>query len=101
MQNASNLLPLEPHGERRRQQLVRIASLVIETEGVDAMRMPRVAQVAGCARSLIYHYFPKREDLFVSVIENFYERLGERLAPEAQADGMRSLLDPESCCAAS
>jgi AcrR family transcriptional regulator len=39
---------------------VRAAAFVIETEGLDAMRMPRVAEVA-CARSLVYRYFPRRE----------------------------------------
>jgi AcrR family transcriptional regulator len=89
-------IALEPHGERRRQQLIRAASLVIETDGVDSMRMPRVAEVADCARSLVYHYFPTREDLFIAVIEHFYERLAERLDLDAQVAGMRSLLDRDA-----
>ena len=60
------------------------------------MRMPRVAAEAGCARSLVYHYFPTREDLFVAVIEHFYARLAERLDVEAQMAGMRSLQDREA-----
>jgi len=89
-------IALEPHGERRRRQLIRAASLVIEADGVDAMRMPRVAEVAGCARSLVYHYFPTREDLFVAVVEHFYERLDERLDLRAQMAGMRSLRDRDA-----
>ena len=86
-----NLFPFESHGERRRGQLIRIAAHVIETEGIDGLRMPRVAELAGCARSLVYRYFPSREDLFVAVIAEFYERLEERLDPAAQRAGMRLL----------
>lgn len=96
MEATRTTIELEPHAERRRQQLVRAASLVIETDGVDSMRMPRVAEAAGCARSLVYHYFPTREDLFVAVIEHFYERLADRLDIDAQVAGMRSLLDREA-----
>jgi AcrR family transcriptional regulator len=93
MSQPASPLALEPHGARRREQLVRAAAFVIETEGIDAMRMPRVAEVARCARSLVYRYFPRREDLFVAVISEFYEKLEARVPPELQADGMRSLDD--------
>lgn len=89
-------LALEPHGRRRRQQLIRAAAYAIESEGLDAMRMPRVAELAGCARSLVYRYFPRREDLFVAVIAEFYELLEERLPPDAQAAGMRALTDRDA-----
>ncbi len=87
---------LEPTSERRRQQLIRAAAFLIETEGTDAMRIPRVAELAGCARTLVYRYFPSREDLFVAVIEEFYENLGQRLSPNDAAAGMRSLTDREA-----
>ncbi len=87
---------LETHGDRRRRQLVRVAAHVIEEEGIDSLRMPRVAEVAGCARSLVYRYFPRREDLFFAVISEFYERLEERMRPDAQQDGMRSLAETGS-----
>src|SRR5688572_6306386 len=84
---------LETASERRRQQLVRVAAFLIETEGTEALRIPRVAELAGCARTLVYRYFPSREDLFVAVIEEFYENLGRRLSPNAARAGMRSLTD--------
>jgi len=93
MNQLASPLALEPHGARRREQLVRAAAFVIETEGIDAMRMPRVAEVARCARSLVYRYFPRREDLFVAVISEFYDKLEARVAPELQASGMRALDD--------
>ena len=89
-------LILEPQGERRRSQLTRAAAHVIETEGIDALRMPRVAEVAGCARSLVYRYFPRREDLLVAVISEFQAQLETRLDPVAQSAGMRALGDPDT-----
>ena len=89
-------LALEPHADRRRRQLILAASQLIEADGVDAMRMPRVAELAGCARSLVYHYFPTREALFVAVLEHFHERLALRLAPAAQLAGLRMLADPDA-----
>jgi AcrR family transcriptional regulator len=96
MQPARAPLPLEPHGERRRAQLVAAAAFVIESEGLDALRMPRVAELAGCARTLVYRYFPRREDLLAAVTAEFDERLALRLDPDAQAAGMRRLADRDA-----
>ena len=43
---------LEPHGERRRSQLIRAAAFVIEHEGVASMRPPRVAEVISSSLTL-------------------------------------------------
>lgn len=89
-------LAIEPAGERRRRQLVRVAAHIIEQEGVDSLRMPRVAEVAGCTRSLVYRYFPRRENLFFAVISEFYEALEERISPDVQMAKIRSLGDASS-----
>lgn len=70
---------LEPHGARRRRQLVRAAAHVIEYEGLDALRMPRVAELAGCARTLVYRYFPDRDALLKGVVSEYYETLEAEL----------------------
>ncbi len=90
---AASAFELEPHGNRRRRQLLRVAAHIIESEGVDALRMPRIAELAGCARSLVYRYFPRREDVFCAVIAEFYEQLEERITPTAQVAGMQAVTD--------
>jgi AcrR family transcriptional regulator len=75
---------LEPHGERRRRQLVRAAAHIVELEGLDALRMPRVAELAGCTRTLVYRYFPSTDDLLIAVASEYYAALEERLDREAQ-----------------
>lgn len=58
--------------EARRDQLLEIGRRIIETEGVEALRPTRVAELAGCTRPLIYQYFPRREDIFIAITEELY-----------------------------
>ncbi|MEZ4217700.1 MAG: TetR/AcrR family transcriptional regulator [Myxococcota bacterium] len=87
---------LEPHGERRRRQLISVAAHLIETEGPDAVRMARVAELAGCTRPLVYRYFPQREDLLVAVVTHFYERLNASMTGDDHARGVAALADPDT-----
>lgn len=67
--------PARSTAEERREQLLRIARKIIETEGVEALRPTRVAELAGCTRPLIYQYFPSREDIFIAITEELYQVL--------------------------
>ena len=88
--------PLEPHGERRRRQLVRAAAHIIEFEGLHALRMPRVAELAGCTRTLVYRYFPSTDDLLNAVASEYYAALEERLDHEAQRRAVQRRRDGAS-----
>jgi len=70
---------LEPQGDRRRRQLLEVAAHLVVREGVEAARMARIADLAGCARPLVYHYFATREDLLLALVldaEERFERAG-------------------------
>lgn len=67
----------------RRRQLVAIARDLIEREGIGAVTLPRVTELAGCARTLAYRYFASRDELFAAVVEDYFERLDAAL-PEAE-----------------
>ncbi|MHC4065418.1 MAG: TetR/AcrR family transcriptional regulator [Planctomycetota bacterium] len=69
----------------RRSQLLEVAAEIIEHEGADALRPAHVAELAGCTRTLVYHYFPRREDLLIAIAADFYASLDERLSREDQA----------------
>jgi AcrR family transcriptional regulator len=73
---------LRPQGsaDLRRNQLLDVAAAIIEKEGVEALRPARLAELAGCARTLVYRYFPRRVDLLIGVTASFYEHLDERLS---------------------
>ena len=68
-------IPVETQAQRRRAQLIRIAAALVETEGVDASTMSRVAELAGCTRTQVHRYFARREDLLIAVVEEFHDRL--------------------------
>lgn len=56
------------------------------TEGVDGASLRAIAKDAGTNIGMIYYYFPTKDDLFLAVVEEVYERmladLVVALAPE-------------------
>lgn len=80
-------------GEWRREQLVKIAAYIVEFEGLDELRHARIAEIAGCARPLVYKYFPRKSDIYIAISEAFYQRLEERFSCEQQYEVVRGVLD--------
>ncbi len=89
-------VPLERQSDRRRSQLVEITARLIEAEGVDAVTLARVAELAECSRALVYRYFSNVRELLDTVLLRFVEEMGDSLisddvvevfATAASADG--------------
>ena len=76
--------------EERHTQLVKLASYIVEFEGLDALKHQRLAELAGCGRPLIYSYFPRRSDIYIAVSEAFYQRLDAAFSCEQQYSGLVS-----------
>ena len=76
---------LESQGERRRAQLVAITAHLVVTRGVDFVSHATVAAAAGCARTLVYRYFPTREDLLVSIPETYAAIYASRIGADEAA----------------
>ncbi len=72
-------IPLESQAQRRRAQLIRAAAMLIESKGVDNLRMAEVAKVAGCSRQVVHSYFARREDLLIAVLADFERILQHKL----------------------
>ena len=64
--------------EDREQQLLRVASDIIEADGVDSVRIPYVAAAAGVTRPVVYKFFPNRHELIKAVLEDFREDFARR-----------------------
>lgn len=64
--------------EDRHQQLLRVASDIIATDGVDNVRIPYVAAAAGVTRPVVYKFFPNRHELIKGVLEDFREDFARR-----------------------
>ena len=50
---------------------------LIAEEGIDAVRIARVAQRAGVSTSLVHHYFSTREELLEQALIHSFERAGD------------------------
>ena len=96
-------VPLESQAERRRAHLIAVAAHLIVTQGVDAVSHAAVGEVAGCARTLVYRYFPRREDLLYAILVEFGEQIDARVRREdaraafvALKNGRRGRMTAES-----
>lgn len=72
-------------------RILEAACELIAAEGIEEVRIARVAQRAGASTSLVHHYFSTREDLLEQALVHSFERAGdERFGAgdrEAPADG--------------
>lgn len=59
---------------------------LIATDGIDEVRIARVAQRAGASTALVHHYFSTREELLEQALIHSFERSGdERFGEEPEA----------------
>ena len=79
--------------ERRRKQLVAVVAHLVVTRGVAEVSHASVAKVAGCARSLVYRYFPRQEDLLYALLGAFSEDLARRMTLADETAGVLGLAE--------
>ena len=65
--------------EERRKQLLAVASKLLSEEGVEAVRIPNVAQAAGVTRPVVYKHFENRNALLAELLGDFGDQLQARL----------------------
>jgi len=85
----------DDHAPRRlsapeRRELVVAAALDLFAEQGYRASMGDVAAAAGITRTVLYHYFPSKERLFVSVLETQAGALVRHLAPAVSGDGSQA-----------
>ena len=66
-------------------RILEAAGEVMQQEGIDALRLERVARVAGCSRSSLYRYFDTKEVLIVAVLERRVITMAQRMHIELEA----------------
>ena len=64
--------------DERRQQLLDVAGEILSVRGLDAVRIPDVAQAAGVSRPVVYKFFPNRRALVMDLLEDFVAALEAR-----------------------
>ena len=58
-------------------RILEAACDLIAAEGIDEVRIARVAQRAGASTALVHHYFSTREELLEQALVHSFERAGE------------------------
>lgn len=69
MKEVDRLTPREIRALKRRNQLIDTALAVFAQKGVENATIKDLAEAAGVAQGLIYHYFTSKEDLLGAVVE--------------------------------
>lgn len=74
---AKNQLPLYD-------RILQAAGTAMEQEGIDALRLDRVARAVGCSRSSLYRYFDAKEALILAVLEKRVIAMAQRIEIELE-----------------
>jgi AcrR family transcriptional regulator len=61
--------PRETRAQERRDQLIETALALFAQDGVDGTRIADLAQAAGVAHGLVYHYFRSKEELLFAALD--------------------------------
>jgi AcrR family transcriptional regulator len=86
--------------ESTRERILEAACDLIAADGIDEVRIARVATRAGASTALVHHYFSTREELLEQALIHSFERAGEDRfseppeAAESASDGLaRAIAD--------
>jgi AcrR family transcriptional regulator len=82
-----------------RERILEAACDLVAAEGIDDVRIARVATRAGVSTALVHHYFSTREDLLEQALVHSFEQTGDErfgtdpVAPTAAASLARAIDD--------
>ncbi len=66
----------------RRRQLIGIGLQLLATRPIHQITVDEVAATAGISRSLLFHYFPTKQDYYAAVVRAASRRLLRQIAPD-------------------
>jgi AcrR family transcriptional regulator len=69
--------PQSPDYDKRREAIVATAAGLYAKSGFDGASVSDLAKACGASKSLVYHYFPSKEDILYEVMESHLESLVE------------------------
>jgi AcrR family transcriptional regulator len=89
----SALSPRRPERPRRRARERILASAVgqIAREGIDGVRIARIAMDAGVSTALVHYHFDSREALLAEALEYSYAHAGDARLEGGRAGGLQSV----------
>lgn len=69
----------ERERKQRRRAIISIARTFFASQGYEQTMMEKIAQAAGYTKMTIYNYFDTKDDLFVAVVSEAYQKLHETM----------------------
>jgi AcrR family transcriptional regulator len=72
--------------EEKRHNLLLTAAHVFATQGMEKASMSQIAREAGVSKSLLYHYYPSKEELIFAIIHTHLEALDKALESADDTD---------------
>ncbi len=67
----------EGRAQRTKQNILQAAEEIFAAKGLDGARVDDIAAAAGANKRMLYAYFGSKEQLYQTVLENVYRRLGD------------------------
>ncbi|WP_343235050.1 TetR family transcriptional regulator [Streptomyces sp. SID10853] len=80
--------PSSPGQQARRLRLLEAAAHLASLHGLDRVQMHEVAKQAGVAIGTLYRYFPSKTHLFVGVLADEIDRLGDTFGRRRPTPGL-------------
>ncbi|EPG74929.1 transcriptional regulator, TetR family [Leptospira fainei serovar Hurstbridge str. BUT 6] len=77
--------PVQTRSRERVELILRTARDLIGEKGIDAVSMREIAQASGIQIGSLYQYFPGKNQLLLTIMNDYYDRLYE---------GTKSILEP-------
>lgn len=65
--------------ENRREQLLNLALMMIQTEGTDALTLAKLAEAAKLTKPITYNHFQSKQNLLYALYRRYDERLIQRI----------------------
>ena len=72
--------------EEKRHALLLTAASVFASQGMEKASMSQIAAEAGISKSLLYHYYPKKDVLIFSIIQTHLAELEQQIAAADDPD---------------
>ncbi|MDQ2758876.1 MAG: TetR/AcrR family transcriptional regulator [Actinomycetota bacterium] len=81
------------HVDQRRRLLIEAGSAVFAEHAFEEISMRQIADAAGISKSLLYHYFPSKSELFKAAVKAHAQELQKLIEPTGEGPPMTQLAD--------
>lgn len=82
----------DSRAQRTKQNILQAAEEIFAAKGLDGARVDDIAAAAGANKRMLYAYFGSKEQLYQTVLESVYRRLGDCEAALPPTDDVRAAI---------